>query len=156
MIIETGQVIRTQDGYIWVETSVKSTCNTCAAKANCGTGAIADAIAGKTLVNKVLNDKAAKVGDAVEIGIPEETLLLGSFYLYVLPLISAVIFALLGSIWLTRFIDLGEGFTILLTFIGGGLGFYYAKFKLKEDRIEAEPKLVKVLTSGIKVKEIQS
>ena len=50
MIKETGRVVKRDQGDIWVETSVKSTCNTCAAKANCGTSAIADAVAGKTVV----------------------------------------------------------------------------------------------------------
>jgi len=153
MIKETGTVIRAQEGYIWVETSVKSTCSSCAAKSNCGTSAIAEAVAGKTVVNKVKNNQGACVGDSVEIGIPEETLLLGSFYIYMLPLITAILFALAGSLWLPRFIGVGEGLIILLTLIGGLCGFVIAKLKLAGSQVEVEPQLLKVV-KNIQIKEI--
>ena len=80
MIKELGRVIIVDGEFAWVETSVKSSCSSCAAKSNCGTSAIAEAVAGKTVVNKVKNDLAVEVGDWVEIGIEEDTLLAGAFY----------------------------------------------------------------------------
>jgi len=155
MIRETGTVIKRDDIHIWVETSVKSTCSTCSAKSHCGTSAVASAVAGKTLVNRVENKLDAQVGDRVEIGVPEETLLSGAFFLYLFPLLLAIASALAGQFWLSRFIEVTEGIIILLTLLGGGTGFYLAKLRLaKESESGLQPKLLKVLPSDIEVKQV--
>ena len=155
MIKETGTVVKCDETYAWVETSIKSTCNTCAAKTNCGTSAIASAVAGKTLVNKVVNQLEAEVGDTVEIGVPEETLLSGSFYLYILPLFTAIAAALACQFWLSRFVEVGEGLVILSTFLGGALGFYFSRIKLaKEQESSLLPILLKVLPANLDIKNL--
>ena len=127
MIKETGKVVKIVDDMVWVETTVTSSCNACAAKSNCGTSAIAKAFSDKSVINEVENTLAAKLDDTVEIGIPEESVLLGSFYLYLLPLISAILAAIATQFWLSRFIQISEGSVIFATFLGGALGFLIAK-----------------------------
>ena len=155
MITELGRVIKVEDGFAWVETSVKSSCSSCAAKGNCGTSAVAEAVAGKTVVNKVNNDLGAELGDQVEIGIEEDTLIYGAFYLYLVPLITAIVFALISQFWLVRFFPINEGIVILSTFVGGIMGFYFSKHKLQSvgaDRSVA--KLLKIKFKAIDVTQV--
>ena len=155
MIKETGQVVRVVNDVIWVQTQVTSTCNSCAAKSNCGTSTIAKAFGDKHVVNQVVNDKSAKLDDMVEIGIPEQSLVMGAALLYLLPLLTAILLALVAQFWLSRFILISEPILILLTFIGGALGFVLARrLILKTDDEAYRVKLLRVLPNSIKIKEL--
>ena len=157
MIKETGSVVNIKNGMLWVETTVTSSCNACAAKSNCGTSAIAKAFSDKSVINEVHNTLKAKVGDKVEIGIPEESILFGSFYLYLLPLIIAISFAALTQLWLIRFISITEAHVILATFLGGTLGFFMAKYMInKSDQEKYQVQLLKILpdTDAIPIKAV--
>lgn len=147
MIKERGQVVQIDEQFIWVETAIKSTCSSCAAKSNCGTSSVAEAFAGKSVINKVRNHLKAQLHDQVEIGIPEESLIQGAFWVYLAPLISAILFALGAEYWLSRFIDIAEWQVIIVTILGGAVGFGLAKYKLKSDGPERyEPQLLEVLS----------
>ncbi len=155
MIKEVGQVVKVDGDLIWVETKVTSTCNACAAKSNCGTSSIAKAFGDKSVVNQVVNDKGAELGDKVEVGIPEESLITGAFLVYLLPLVSAVIFALVSQFWLSQFIDISEPILIVLTFFGGFIGFLIAKHKIrKADDEEYRVRLLQVLPDEIEIKQV--
>lgn len=145
MIKELGQVVQLDEQYIWVETAIKSTCSSCAAKSNCGTSSVAEAFAGKSVINKVRNHLNAKLHDQVEIGIPEESLIQGAFWVYLAPLIGALSFALGAEYWLSRFILVAEWQIILVTLLGGTLGFTFAKYKLGQDDPERyQPELLAI------------
>ena len=157
MIKETGTVVDIKNNMLWVETTVTSSCNACAAKSNCGTSAIAKAFSDKSVINEVRNKLGAKVGDRVEIGIPEESILFGSFYLYLLPLIITISFAVITQLWLVRFIPITEVHVILATFIGGGFGFRIAKHLInKSDQNKYQVQLLKILpdTDSITIKAL--
>ena len=150
MIKEIGQVIDIEEQWLLVETAIKSTCNSCAAKSNCGTSTIAQAFSSKTVINKVKNTLKAKVGDSVEIGIPEASLLQGSFYLYLLPLFVAIISASITQLWLVRFVEIQEFHVILATFLGGYLGFLFSKNLLsKSDVDKYQPVLIGIYDGEI-------
>jgi sigma-E factor negative regulatory protein RseC len=157
MIKEQGTVVQIMGQFALVETSIKSTCSSCSARSNCGTSAIASAVAGKTVVNKVDNVLDATVGDIVEIGIPEDTIITGAFYLYIVPLISAILMAFVAQYWLVRFIDITEPHVIIATLLGGGLGFWLAKIRLAglsdEDSL---PILLRKFPASIEITSIGS
>lgn len=149
MIKETGKVVKVQDSILWVETTVTSTCSTCSAKANCGTSSIAKAFTDKSVINQVENSLNAKIGDVVEIGIPESSLVSGSFYLYLLPLIVAISFAIMTQFWLSHFIPITEPHIIVMTFVGGAIGFYLSKKRLAQTpEDDYQPQLLDVLASN--------
>ncbi len=157
MIKELGIVIQQNNETIWVETAIKSTCKSCAAKSNCGTSSIAEAFAGKSVINEVANTLDAKLGDEVEIGIPEESLIQGAFWIYLMPIFVALLFCLTTQYWLPRFIEVNEGLVILSTFFGGFIGFYWAKQKLArmpEDKYL--PQLLSIKPQSIAIKSIDS
>lgn len=153
MVKEQGVVIEVENDVIYVESKVTSSCNSCQAQANCGTSAVAKAFAGRTVVNKVKNHLNANVGDRVEIGIPESSIVQASIWLYLLPLISAIIAALLGH-WLSLQNNVsGEWLTILFTAVGGGLGFMVSKKVIKNsDQNKYQVQLLTVLPEEIAIK----
>ncbi|MFB1034367.1 MAG: SoxR reducing system RseC family protein, partial [Sinobacterium sp.] len=63
---------------IIVETQIKSTCGSCEAQSNCGTGAIAKVFATKRETLRFRLDEIVEVGQKVSLGIPEENLLKAS------------------------------------------------------------------------------
>lgn len=153
MIKETGKVVKAQDGDIWVETQVTSSCNACAAKANCGTSSLSKAFSSKTIINKVQNHLDAKLDDVVEIGIPEESLIQGATYLYIVPLFAAMVLAFVAQS-LNTSLALGEWFVIVSAIIGGWLGLKWVKFKLAKHEGEFEPQLLQIISTSIQVQVV--
>jgi sigma-E factor negative regulatory protein RseC len=155
MIKESGQVVQLEGDLAWVETAVTSTCQTCSAKSNCGTSSIASAMSSKTVINKVQNHLQAEIGDRVEIGVPEDSLVKGAFLVYILPLILALTFASLSQLWLIEFIDVAEWGVMLGALLGGYLGFRLAKLRLSQvSDTSLEPQLLRILAKNIPVQEI--
>ena len=156
MIKEVGHIVKLEGEIAWVETQVTSTCNACAAKSNCGTSSIAKAFGDKSVVNQVLNDKGAVLGDRVQIGIPEESLVTGALLVYLLPLVTAVISALVSEFWLSQLITMSEPILIIITFVGGWLGFLLAKRVIKRaDEEKYRVRLLQVLPENIEVIEVE-
>ena len=156
MIKESGEVVKVEGDVIWVKTQVTSTCNSCAAKSNCGTSSIAKVFGDKSVVNQVKNEFDAKLNDQVEIGIPEHSLVKGALLLYLLPLVSAISFALIGQFWLSRFILITEPLLIVLTFAGGGIGLLLARFLINRSDVEQyQVKLLRILPSTIDIKNVE-
>lgn len=156
MIKEIGEVVQIEGDEIWVKTQVTSTCNSCAAKSNCGTSSIAKAFGDKSVVNQVNNELGAQLNDQVEIGIPEHSLVQGAFLLYLLPLLVAILFALIGQFWLSRFILVSEPLLIVLTFVGGAFGLLAARFFINRSDVEQyRVKLLRVLPAEIEIKNVE-
>ncbi|MBD7976274.1 SoxR reducing system RseC family protein [Serpens gallinarum] len=96
MIEEQGRVVAVEPGAVWVETVRKSTCSTCSANAGCGQGMMEKLGVGSRRGHvRALTDLQLDVGDSVAIGVREELLLRGSLLVYLLPLLSLFLCALL-------------------------------------------------------------
>jgi sigma-E factor negative regulatory protein RseC len=96
MIEETALVVDMDDQYAWVEASSQSTCSHCSAQQGCGTASLQKWFKRKPNRLKVLNTQKLQTGDQVIIGIPEQALVMGSFLLYILPLLALLAGALAG------------------------------------------------------------
>lgn len=101
MVIERATVVHYQNGIATVQCYAKSGCGGCAGETNCGTKALS-ALAGEKFspqfeikVNEIL-----QVGDQVELGLAEQSLLFSVFWLYGLPLIVILVSSLLFSQWI--------------------------------------------------------
>ncbi len=101
MIEEVGQICAIEKDasgqIIWVETQIKSTCGSCEAQSNCGTGAIAKVFARKTERLRFRWDESVTLGQKVSLGIPEENLLKAAMLVYLLPLVVLVVSALIAT-----------------------------------------------------------
>ncbi|AXR07205.1 SoxR reducing system RseC family protein [Salinimonas sediminis] len=93
MITETATVIAVNNDIVTVEAAIKSTCSTCQAQQDCGSGVISRAIAPKVQQLDIATPMSVKVGDTVSVGIPEAGLLSASMWLYLAPLILFVVSA---------------------------------------------------------------
>lgn len=100
MITETARVVAIKDDCITVEAAIKSTCSTCQAQSDCGSGVISRAMAPKVQHLVIESPMSVRIGDTVKVGIPETGLLSASVWLYLVPLL-VFIFA---SVGLTQFL----------------------------------------------------
>lgn len=119
MIEEQGRVLSVERGAVWVETVRRSTCGSCQARAGCGQALLQRLGSGaRQGFIRVISDREYHVGDEVVIGIPEDAVVRGSLWVYVVPLVG--LFAL-GS--LASALGAGEPATIAAAFSGLFVGF---------------------------------
>jgi sigma-E factor negative regulatory protein RseC len=101
MVSENGRVVAVTGDSIWVETIRQSTCDSCNASKACGQGVLNKIYDGQRHHIEIKLDENSpadiKVDDEVEICVPEQTLLLGSFLVYLLPLLGLLIGGFLGQ-----------------------------------------------------------
>jgi len=97
MIEEPAIVIESRGDLARVETQRKTTCGGCAATNTCGTSVLAKVFGQKRTILTVRNPIGADAGEQVILGLPEASLPKASFLLYILPLLSLLIFSLLGE-----------------------------------------------------------
>lgn len=94
MILETGRIVAIETKGVWVETVRKSTCGSCKAEKGCGQSLI-NKWDGHTAYIWVLlegRDSAVyRLGDEVQIGIPEDVIAKGALIVYMLPLLTLVL-----------------------------------------------------------------
>jgi len=95
MIKETATVVAIDGDLITVEAAIKSTCSSCQAKSDCGTGAISRALAPKTQQLTLRSPLPVSLGQQVTVGVPEAGVLSASAWLYLIPLL-VFITAMLG------------------------------------------------------------
>lgn len=90
MIKETATVVAVDGDKVTVEAAIKSTCNSCQAQSDCGTGVVSRALAPKTQQLTLYTPMSVKVGQQVTVGIPEAGVLSASAWLYLLPLFTFI------------------------------------------------------------------
>ena len=96
MLKETGRVISIKEDSLLVETIKSSTCGSCVAKKGCGQTLLQKIGAKPTYLRVPLGYNAKrlyKVDDSVTIGIPNDIIVKGSLFLYLLPLIFLLVFS---------------------------------------------------------------
>lgn len=130
MIEEMGRVVSTEPGFAWIETTLKTTCGSCAASDGCSTSVVAKAFSPKAEHLRISVPCELKKGQSVKIGIPERHLLSASAWLYLLPVLTLLISAAI----LQSFTNLPEGLVILLSFISTFCAYWWVSRRLKSAR----------------------
>jgi sigma-E factor negative regulatory protein RseC len=101
MIEQTARVVSTQHGHAWVLPLNSTSCNTCSSKSSlaCSASALSFLISSKAKSEPIYvqNPLHAKPGEAVVIGTQGNTLVVYSLLAYLLPLVSMLVFAILGG-----------------------------------------------------------
>lgn len=98
MIKETATVVAVEGDKITVEAAIKSTCSSCQAQSDCGTGAVSRALAPKTQQLVLRSPMPVNVGQRVTVGVPEAGVLSASAWLYILPLLTFIGSTLFASL----------------------------------------------------------
>ncbi|VAX09321.1 hypothetical protein MNBD_GAMMA25-2380 [hydrothermal vent metagenome] len=97
MIEETAIVVKCEGEFAWVEAQRKSACGQCGVNKACGTGTIAKIWGQKSTQMKAINKAQAHEGETVLIGLQESALVQGSLVVYLLPIVSLILFAIFGE-----------------------------------------------------------
>ncbi|MFV0276418.1 MAG: SoxR reducing system RseC family protein [Parahaliea sp.] len=104
MLIESGVVVAVDVAAVWVETLRRGTCGDCAARKGCGHALLNRIGGGHGHYIRALPGAVApadcRVGDTVEIALPEAVLLRASLIVYLVPLLAMLGgAALVGGLW---------------------------------------------------------
>lgn len=134
MIEEHGRVIDAHDGYAWVETQRRSTCNTCSANAGCGTSVLSRVLGQRRTRVRALDPLGAHVGDEVVIGIEDATLLRSSLAAYLVPLLGLLVGAISGTSLAPMLGISAEAGSIFLGFVGIAAGIAWLSYHARQTR----------------------
>lgn len=120
-------------------------------KKSCGTGVVTKAIGNKTLSWHLRTPKSVKVGQVVEIGFPEASLIKSAMAVYLLPLFGLILGAVIGNFLLAPLTAGGEGITILASVLFAAGGMWLAKRVSRplEDESKRQVTLIRVLGEPI-------
>lgn len=141
MIEESGTVLSTEAGFAEVETVRTSSCTACRARHGCGHHAIAQVSSSNRMRMRVVDTHSVAVGQKVVVGIPEDTLLQASVWMYFIPLLGLVLGATLPSLW-----HAGTVVSVVLSLFGFVFGLWLAKAKSQkeENNLDFYPKILRI------------
>lgn len=105
----------------------KTSCSSCASQKNCGTGIVSKAIGSKVLHWHLATKQRLQVGQVVEIGMAEKSLLQSAAIVYLVPLFSLIVGAFAAHWWIAPALGLGEGAVILCSALATVAGIMLAK-----------------------------
>jgi sigma-E factor negative regulatory protein RseC len=97
MIEEQATVIAINKKQLLLQTQVKSACGSCQVSGACGTSVLTKVLGRKLPRFTTENTVDAKVGDHLIIGIEEKALLKASIFMYLVPIVMMIFFALLAN-----------------------------------------------------------
>jgi sigma-E factor negative regulatory protein RseC len=120
MILEVGRIVAVESQGLWVETIQRSACGSCQAQKGCGHSALAKFGASASYLWVLLEGRDSdnyRIGNQVQIGVPEEVIAKGSMFIYMLPLLSMI-----GATLISHYYLLGDGRTALCALFGLLLG----------------------------------
>ncbi|EIJ69035.1 SoxR reducing system RseC family protein [Pasteurella bettyae] len=120
MLTESAVVINYQAGQATVKCQAKSACGSCAAKTACGTSVLSE-LTGEMSehILTVETITPLQVGQQVEIGLEERSLIFSALLVYVVPLIT-----LLFSTFIAEQLFTQEWISALFIFILTALSFF--------------------------------
>lgn len=146
MIEEQATVVAVEQGRVWVETIRSSACQSCSARSGCGQSLMGKVISNDTQTQKnylsIPTERILLAGQAVLIGIPERAFLVGSFWLYLVPLFTLLVGALVfDALWASDSMAFLGAIVGLLT---GGL-MVRLRTQSWQSQPEWQPKILRVL-----------
>lgn len=141
MIEETGRVLSIEEGFADVETIRTSSCTSCRARHGCGHHAIAQVSSANRMRMRAIDPLTVEVGQKVVVGIPEDTLLQASVWMYLVPLLGLVGGAVVPSLW-----GGGSGIAVIMSIIGFAGGLLLARNKSKQEmnNLDYYPKILRI------------
>lgn len=122
MIKETTTIVDIEPDCLWVEGVQRLTCGSCTARAGCGQRLLAGIQSRTSRIRVLLSATDTthyRIGERIDIGIPDNVVVKGSLFIYLLPLLGLILSACLVDYWFHR-----EVFTIgaaVVGLLGGGL-----------------------------------
>lgn len=147
----TGVIPLTEGYQVNLSCEQKTSCSGCASAKSCATGTVSKAMGNKTLQWNLKTPSLVALGQVVEIGFPEKSLLQSAALVYLLPLLALLVGAAVGDLWLAPLLNGGEGVVILAAVLSTALGILTARHFAQ--RLETQTKeqvvLLRVLGNPI-------
>jgi sigma-E factor negative regulatory protein RseC len=117
------RVIEVADDFVWTEPDRRATCEHCSASIGCGVAKLTTFFGRRTNRICVPNSMNASLGDEVILGVKEMALLKGTFMVYMLPLLSMLISAVVFNV-----VFINEELTALAAGCGLFAGFTVVRY----------------------------
>lgn len=147
MMRTLATVVAVDSGQITVSCQQETSCGHCASRDSCGTGIVSKAMLGRSHQINISTNEKIILGQVVEIGLSERSMLSSALLVYMLPLLFLVGGSLIGQY---IFIDLAASSQLgvivsaaVATTVGLMIARYYAK-RLDGDAAY-KPSLIRVL-----------
>ncbi len=113
MIEQQAQVTFVKGDKVWMTVKRQSGCQHCSLNEGCGTGSLGKLMGYKSTEWVFSNTLGLKSGDKVILAIPDKSYLLSSFLIYLLPLLTFFLSALLAELlWHVEWV------TVVLSMLG--------------------------------------
>lgn len=148
MLTESATVMSVEVDCLWVETQQASTCGSCSARKGCGQSLLAKWGGRSGYIRALLPESAVgnyRVGERVVIAVPEDVVVLGSVFVYLLPLLLMLAAVLLGHAWFESEIAVIAA-ALLGLLLGGGLVRCHAYLHRHDKRLQ--PVVVNTLVAA--------
>jgi sigma-E factor negative regulatory protein RseC len=117
------RVIEVADDFVWTESDRRSSCTHCSASIGCGVSILTTFFDRKANRICVPNSMNVSLGDEVSLGVKEMALLKETFRVYMLPLLSMLISAVVFNVVFTN-----DAFTALAAGCGLFAGFAVVRY----------------------------
>ncbi|HDY7788107.1 TPA: SoxR reducing system RseC family protein [Vibrio vulnificus] len=129
----------------------QTSCSSCSSQKSCGTGVVSKAFGNKSLLWHLDTQRRLHVGQVVEIGIPEQSLLQSAMLVYLLPIVAMLLGALFGHLVLSPWLEMGEGAVVLTSMLFAFIGILLAKKLAQplEQKSAAQVELMRVFGEPI-------
>ncbi len=129
----------------------QTSCSSCSSQKSCGTGVVSKAFGNKSLLWHLETQRRLHVGQVVEIGIPEQSLLQSAMLVYLLPIVAMLLGALFGHLVLSPWLEMGEGAVVLTSMLFAFIGILLAKKLAQplEQKSAAQVELMRVFGEPI-------
>ncbi|MEN8210914.1 MAG: SoxR reducing system RseC family protein [Thermodesulfobacteriota bacterium] len=124
MIKENGIVTSANPSVAWVKTIRSAACESCSSKDSCGTSGSLE-----EMIITVKNTMNVVKGDHVVVGLESRPMLFLTFFLYVFPIISLTIGALIGDSIAPSFQQDPSLVSMVMGFLFFGLSFWFIRMK---------------------------
>jgi len=122
MIEEFAVITKRVDDHVMLEIERRTACGLCGQKRGCGNATWGKLLGHKSHEFAAENAINAEVGDSVVVGIDEHVVLSSVFFLYIVPLLTMLVGAVLADVLLNN-----EFYVILAAALGLLLGFVWVK-----------------------------
>jgi len=137
MIKQQAKVVKCNDTTVWLEAERQSTCSACKLKQGCGTGLLENHVGKRFSQISVNKTSEVNIGQEVNVGIPEESLLQGALLMYILPLV--LLFVLSAT---AKALGFNESVEIIAGISGLLLGFYWVRERLKNNKDNFQARII--------------
>ena len=156
LLIETATVLESDEQGVVLECVSRSACSSCGKADECGTSAIAKAFPSRRHHLHVSNEELNAMGldpvagDQLEIGLPGRQLVRSALLVYLLPLLSLLLFSGLAQMWVEQN-QWPEWLTVPFAFAGLVLGLVLCRYLTRRQSVtRVSPRVLGSVATGNK------